>query len=120
MASSSTARFEVADFAHIAPVDCPCGSARRAFADIPDFPATIHRTEITTDARRHYHRALTETYYFLECGPAARMELDDMTIPVKPGMSVLIRPGCRHRAIGEMTVLIVCMPKFDPADEWFD
>jgi hypothetical protein len=26
----------------------------------------------------------------------------------------------RHRAIGQMKVLIVALPKFDPADEWLD
>ena len=37
-----------------------------------------------------------------------------------PGMCVMIPPGVRHRAIGEMKVLIVVLPKFDPVDEWFD
>ena len=36
------------------------------------------------------------------------------------GQCLLIPPGVRHRAIGEMTVLIVVIPKFDPADEHFD
>jgi mannose-6-phosphate isomerase-like protein (cupin superfamily) len=56
----------------------------------------------------------------LECGADARMQLDDEIIPVKLGMCVMIPPGVRHRAIGEMKVLIVVLPKFDPADEWFD
>jgi mannose-6-phosphate isomerase-like protein (cupin superfamily) len=113
-------RFELADLTEIPPVDCPCGSARRAFADLADYPATIHRTEISADARVHYHKRLTETYYFLDCAPDAQMQLDDECLAVRPGMCVVIRPGCRHRAIGKMTVLIVSMPKFDPADEWFD
>ncbi len=48
------------------------------------------------------------------------IELDGEQIFVRPGMSIVIRPGCRHRAVGCMTVLVICMPKFDPADEWFD
>ena len=48
------------------------------------------------------------------------MQLDDQRIDVHPGMSVLIRPGTRHRAVGRMKVLIVVLPKFDPDDEWFD
>jgi mannose-6-phosphate isomerase-like protein (cupin superfamily) len=111
---------EIIDFADITPTPCPCGSARRAFADVADYPATLHVTEISEDARLHYHKRLTETYFFLECATDARMQLDDRIIPVKPGMSVLIRPGIRHRAIGRMKVLIVVLPKFDPADEWFD
>ena len=35
------------------------------FGDLVDYPATIHRTEISLDARRHYHKQHTETYYFL-------------------------------------------------------
>jgi mannose-6-phosphate isomerase-like protein (cupin superfamily) len=113
-------RPEIVDFAQIAPVDCPCGTARRAFAEAQDFPATIHRTDISADARVHYHRRLTEVYYILECGPDARMELDGELVPIAAGMCVMIRPGVRHRAIGPMKVLVIVFPKFDPADEWFD
>ena len=113
-------RYELADFAQIPPVDCPCGSAQRAFVDLPDYPATVHRTEISADAQVHYHKGLTETYYFLECTAGSQIELDGQRLDVRPGMCVVIRPGCRHRAIGRMTVLIVSLPKFDPADEWFD
>jgi len=112
--------YEIVDFAEIPGVKCPCGSARRAFSEVEDFPGTIHVTEIEEDARLHYHRGLTETYFFLECEPDARMQLDEQQIPVRPGMCILIRPGTRHRAIGRMKVLILVLPKFDPEDEWFD
>lgn len=111
-------RFEIVDFQDLPGVDCPCGVARRAFADVDDFPGTLHVTEISQDAKLHFHKRLTETYYFLECGPDARMQLDDEVIPVRAGMSIMIRPGVRHRAIGRMKVLIVVLPKFDPEDEW--
>ncbi len=110
--------YEVVDFSRLPPVDCPCGTARRAFAEADDFPATIHVTQIGGDARRHYHRRLTEVYYILECEPGAALQLDDDEVAVRPGMAVLIRPGTRHRAVGRMTVLIVVSPKFDPSDEW--
>lgn len=109
--------YEIVDFAQIQPTPCPCGQARRAFADVADWPMTLHVTEIKKDAELHYHRTLTETYYFLECEPDAKMQLNDEIIPVKPGMSVMIRPQTRHRAIGKMRVLIVVHPKFDPQDE---
>tara|TARA_B100000686_G_C16383696_1_gene758822 strand:+ start:332 stop:721 length:390 start_codon:yes stop_codon:yes gene_type:complete len=112
--------YEIADFAEIPGTPCPCGTARRAFSDIEDFPATVHVTEISVDAQKHYHKTLTETYFFLECGDDAKMELDDEIIPVHPGMSIMIRPGTRHRGLGKMKVLIMVLPKFDPADEWFD
>jgi len=117
---SERPNYHLVDFSELPGVDCPCGVAQRAFVDVADFPATVHRTEITADAQVHYHKRLTEVYYFLECGPAAAMELDDERIPVRPGVSVLIPPGVRHRAVGRMTVLIFCQPKFDPDDEWMD
>lgn len=113
-------RWKMVDFAEIAGVACPCGTARRAFADVDAFPATVHQTDISTEARVHYHRRLTEVYYFLECGPDAQMELDGTRVPVRPGLSILIPPGVRHRAVGKMRVLVIVFPKFDPSDEWFD
>ncbi len=118
--SESMPSFEIADFNELPPIPCPCGVARRAFTDVSDFPATIHVTEISDTARLHYHKKLTETYFFLECEPDAQMQLDEQIVPVQQGMSILIRPGTRHRAIGKMKVLIVVLPKFDPNDEWFD
>ena len=112
--------YEVVDFADLPGTPCPCGTARRGLADVADFPGTIHVTEISEDARLHYHKRLTETYYFLECGPSAQMQLNDDIIDVHPGKCVMIRPGTRHRALGKMKVLIVVLPKFDPQDEWFD
>ena len=112
--------YEIVDFPQLPPVACPCGFARRGLAEVADFPGTVHVTQISEDARLHYHKRLTETYYILECGPDARLQLDDEQIDVRPGMCILIRPGTRHRAIGKMRVLILVLPKFDPNDEWFD
>lgn len=89
-------------------------------ADRPEFPGTVHLTDIQHDAKVHYHRDHTEIYVVLECGPDAAIELDGEISPLRPQMSVLIPPGVRHRAIGQMRVLIICTPNFDPADEHFD
>ncbi len=115
-----TSRYHLADFSRITAVPCPCGQAKRAFAEVAEFPGTLHVTEISIDARTHYHKRLTETYFFLECGPDAQMELDGERIPVQAGMSVVIPPGVRHRAVGHMKILNIVFPKFDPEDEWFD
>lgn len=115
-----TIPYEVVDFTAVPGVQCACGTSHRALEGVSDFPATIHVTDISTEARLHYHKRLTETYYFLECGPDARMQLGDDIIPVRPGICILIRPGTRHRALGKMKVLIVVLPKYDPSDEWFD
>ena len=116
-ACNSEPTYQIVDFDQIPGVACPCGTARRAFAEVADFPGTVHRTEISVNAKPHFHRRLTETYYFLQCGPDAKMQLDDRIIPVKPGTCILIPPGVVHRAVGQMTVLIVVLPKFDPEDE---
>ena len=118
--TQTAANYHRVDFAEIPGVECPCGTARRAFADIESYPGTIHVTEISADAQLHYHKRLTETYYFLECDDDAQMQLDDQLIPVRPGQCIMIPPGTRHRAVGTMKVLIVVFPKFDPADEWLD
>jgi len=115
-----TARPVVVDINALDPVRCPCGWARRAFADVPESPASVHRVDIEADARAHYHHGHTEIYYILECSAAAAVELDGERVPVGPGQAVLIPPGVRHRALGRMTILNVVLPPFDLADEWFD
>jgi len=66
----------------------------------------------------HYHKTHTEIYLILE--GEGHMELDGRRVPIGPFTSVLIKPGCRHRAVGRMQIVNVCIPPFDPADEWFD
>ena len=90
--------YRVIHFDDLPGVECPCGIARRALADEPRFPGTFHRTRITTEAKLHYHRRLTETYYILECEPDAAMQLDDALLPVRPGTVVLNKTGVGHPA----------------------
>ncbi len=118
--SKENRRAEIVHFDEISPIPCPCGEARRAFADVAEYPGTVHRTDITSDARTHYHKRLTEVYYVLECQEQACIELDGESVAVQPGSCILIPPEVRHRAIGPMRVLVIVYPKFDPADEWFD
>jgi mannose-6-phosphate isomerase-like protein (cupin superfamily) len=111
-------RYAIARPADVTPVDCPCGQSRRAFNNDAEGAATLHITDISVDAKTHYHKRLTELYYILE--GTGEIELDGDRHPIRPGDAVLIKPGCRHRAIGEFKALIVATPAFDPADEWFD
>ncbi len=117
---AGTATPVVADYSTLEPVRCPCGWARRAFANVPEAPASVHRVEVEVNALTHYHRAHTEFYYILECAAGAAVELDGEQVPVGAGHAVMIPPGVRHRAVGRMTILNVVVPPFDPADEWFD
>ena len=100
------------------PVRCPCGLSRRAFHSPDNKVATVHLVDIQEDARSHYHKHLTEIYVILE--GEGFLELDGEMISVRPLTSVLIKAGCRHRAIGKLKILNIPVPAFDPADEWFD
>ena len=114
----SEPRFRIVDMNSVEPLPCPCGSARRAFTDDPDKVCSFHVVDISADARTHYHKAHTEVYYILEGD--GQLELDGELFDVHPGMSILIKPGCRHRAIGNLKIINVSTPTFDPQDEWFD
>jgi mannose-6-phosphate isomerase-like protein (cupin superfamily) len=108
----------LAQLDEIEPQRCPCGFTKRAFAVPENETATIHLVDIQEDARTHYHKKLTEIYLILE--GEGHMELDGELIPVKPMSSILIKPGCRHRAIGKLKIVNIPIPAFDPEDEWFD
>src|SRR5689334_24234943 len=111
------ARFHVAQLDTLAPIPCPCGQARRAFAE-PGSAASVHLVDISVDARTHYHKRMTEIYLVLE--GEGHLELDGQLVPVKPMTAVYIHPGCRHRAVGKLRIINIPIPAFDPADEWFD
>jgi mannose-6-phosphate isomerase-like protein (cupin superfamily) len=115
---SAPPRFAIAQLDELPAVPCPCGEARRAFGDVPGTPASVHVTDIRADSRTHYHRRMIEIYVILE--GAGQLELDGQLFLVKPLTAVLIRPGCRHRALGSLRLLNIPIPAFDPADEWFD
>jgi mannose-6-phosphate isomerase-like protein (cupin superfamily) len=111
-------RYKLAHLESIPAVKCLCGQSRRAFVDDPAGVASLHVVDISEDARAHYHKRLTEIYYILE--GEGEMELDGERQAVQPGDAIFIKPGCRHRAIGRLRVLIVPIPVYDSDDEWFD
>jgi len=108
----------IAQLDEIPPTKCPCGLARRAFADLTDTAASLHLVDIQQDAQTHYHKKMTEIYLVLE--GEGQMELDGKLVPVKPMTAIYIKPGCRHRAIGKLRIINIPVPAFDTEDEWFD
>ncbi len=110
--------FSIVHTQEIEPVPCPCGMTRRAFTDDPEQIASLHVVDISVDAKTHYHKRMTEIYYILE--GSGQMELDGQLYDVSAGSSILIKPGCRHRAVGAMKIINIPIPAFDPDDEWFD
>ena len=112
------ANYMIAHLEDVDPIDCACGITKRAFVSPDNQTATLHLLEVQEDAQVHYHKTLTEIYLILE--GEGHMELDGEIVPVKPLTGILIKPGCRHRAIGKMRIAIIPIPAFDPEDEWFD
>lgn len=120
MSAVKEKNFEIDHFGQIEGVPCPCGTSKRAFFSPDNTVATVHRVDISTDARTHYHKNLTEFYIILEKEKGAYMELDGDKYPVEPMTTIMIKPGCRHRAVGRMKIINLAVPAFDPEDEWFD
>ena len=112
------ANYLVEQMEDIGTIRCPCGFTRRAFVNTENDIATLHLLDVDEDARVHYHENLTEIYLILE--GEGMLELDGEQVPVKPMTAVMIKPGCRHRAVGKLRVALVAIPAFNPADEWFD
>jgi mannose-6-phosphate isomerase-like protein (cupin superfamily) len=110
--------YHVAQLDRIEAQPCPCGQARRAFAGEGGAVASVHLVDISADARAHYHKRMTEIYLVLE--GEGHVELDGELVPVKPLTAIYIKPGCRHRAVGQLKIINIPVPAFDPADEWFD
>ncbi len=109
-------RFLVEQLDEIPPVECPCGHAQRGFHLPGNSLATVHLTHISADSRPHYHKKMTEIYVVLE--GVGFLEADGERIPLKPMTSVMIRPGCVHRAVGNLKIINIPIPRFDPADEF--
>lgn len=115
---ASTKNYQVAHLQEIPSLSCTCGLTRRAFTTDEDGIATLHLLDVQVDAQLHYHKRITEVYLILE--GEGYMELDGELVPVSPMTGILIKPGCRHRAVGELRVALIAIPAFDPQDEWFD
>ena len=109
-------KVRIAQLNELVPVACPCGQSRRAFAHPDNTLATVHLTDISKDSRAHYHKRMTEIYIVLE-GEGV-LEADGQVFALKPLTAVMIPPGCVHRAVGNLRIINVPMPPFDPADEF--
>jgi mannose-6-phosphate isomerase-like protein (cupin superfamily) len=109
-------KIAIAQLDEIPPVPCPCGQARRAFKEPWNTLASVHLTDISQDSKRHFHQKMTEIYIVLE--GEGYLEADGERYPLKPLTTVMIRPGCVHRAVGNLRIINVPMPPFDPSDEF--
>lgn len=97
-------------------VPCPCGTAYRVISKADQLPLSVHYVKISSEARAHYHKKLTETYIVIE--GEGYLELDGDQVPLKPGVVVTIPPGVVHRAVGDLYINNIVVPAFDPDDEF--
>jgi len=111
-------RYQIVNTKSLNEIECPCGFAKRAFTDDPDQVASLHVVTVKEKAKAHYHKKMTEIYYILE--GHGQIELDGMRFDIGPGSAIMIKPECRHRAIGDLKLLNIPVPAFDPDDEFFD
>lgn len=100
----------------VEPVPCPCGSSTRIISSEDTNEASFHVTHIK-DSIKHYHKNTTEIYHILE-GEGV-LEIADDKVELSPGMTVLIEKGTHHRGYGDFKTTVMCIPAFDPQDEYF-
>ena len=96
------------DPAEVTPWAETCGRIRPLIGAADGAAAEVHYVEIEA-AKLHYHEHTDEVYYII-AGSGA-MVLDGDEIAVHPGVVVYIPRGTRHKAVGGLTVLTVCIPR---------
>lgn len=84
-----------------------CGLIRPLVEESDGAPAEVRHLEIT-DATLHFHRLTDEIYDIL--GGQGHMQLDEQEIDLTEGTVVYVPRGVKHRAWGDLKVLVVCIP----------
>ena len=85
-----------------------CGQIRPLIEEKDGAAAEVHHLEIT-DAKLHYHERTDEIYYVLD--GAGRMRLDDHEIELRKDVTVYVPRGTKHKAWGNLKVLVICIPR---------
>ena len=105
---STAARFQRRDPAEVEPWAETCGQIRPLIEEQDGAAAEVHHVEIQ-DAKLHYHEKTDEIYYVID--GEGTMVLDDEVIELHRGVVVYVPRGVRHKAVGRLTVLTVCIPR---------
>jgi mannose-6-phosphate isomerase-like protein (cupin superfamily) len=94
-----------------------CGQSIRIIThrDTPEI--NLHVTHIL-DGVKHYHKRTTEVYHILE--GKGKLELEEETVDVIPGVTILIPAGVRHRGYGDFKTIVIGTPAQTPDDEYID
>ena len=105
---SATATFLRRDPADVTPWAETCGQIRPLIEASDGAAAEVHHVEID-NAKLHYHARTDEIYYVID--GRGTMVLDDETIELHKDVVVYVPRGVKHKAIGKLTVLTVCIPR---------
>ena len=105
---NATARYLRRDPAQVVPWAETCGQIRPLIEASDGAAAEVHRVEID-HAKLHYHERTDEVYYVID--GRGMMILDGEEIELHPGVVVYVPRGVRHKAVGKLTVLTVCIPR---------
>jgi mannose-6-phosphate isomerase-like protein (cupin superfamily) len=84
-----------------------CGQIRCLVEEKDGAAAEVHHVQID-DAKLHYHERTDEFYYVID--GQGTMVLDEETIELHQGVVVYIPRGVKHKAVGKMTILTICLP----------
>jgi mannose-6-phosphate isomerase-like protein (cupin superfamily) len=104
----STARkFLRRDPAEVTPWEETCGQIRCLIEEKDRAAGEVHLVQIQ-DAKLHYHERTDEFYYVI--AGKGTMALDGEEVELHPGVVVYVPRGVRHKARGDLTVLVVCVP----------
>jgi len=104
---NATTQFLRRDPAEVVPWMETCGQIRCLIEEKDGVAAEVHHVEIR-DAKLHYHERTDEIYYVI--AGKGTMVLDGEETELHPGVVVYVPRGVRHKAKGDLTVLLVCLP----------
>jgi len=92
-----------------------CGYRQRMVKGEDGVPASLTYLSVS-EAECHYHKQTTEYYYVLE--GEGTIKLDDRVVELRPHTLVCIPPGVKHVAAGDLKVLVIGIPPFNPDDQF--
>lgn len=104
--------FVVQHFSDLTAVRCPFGTSRCALGG--GAPHSLHLLDIRGGTALHLHRSQHETYVVLE--GEGLFEFGETTIKITPGSVVSVQPGNAHRVLGDLRILTIVTPPFDPEE----
>src|SRR5437588_9538289 len=104
---NTATRFLRRDPAEVRPWAETCGQIRCLIEENDGAAAEVHHVQIR-DARLHYHERTDEVYYVI--AGRGTMVLDGEEVELHEGVVVYVPRGIRHKAKGDLTVLVVCVP----------